>query len=60
MHQVLEYHRYGFRIVAFLGANRSPQLRSGNHVRPQSEDAQPWPFLGALEDRIQGKFLFWA
>ena len=35
MHQVLEYHRYGFRIVAFLGANRS---------RPQSRDARPWPF----------------
>ena len=44
MHQVLEYHRYGFRIVAFLGANRSHR----NQEMPGRG-----LFLGALEDRIQ-------
>ena len=53
VHQVLEYHRYGFRIVAFLGANRSPNCG----VETTSDRNQEMPgrglFLGALEDRIQ-------
>ena len=53
MHQVLEYHRYGFRIVAFLGANRSPNCG----VETTSDHNQEMPgrglFLGALEDRIR-------
>ena len=53
MHQVLEYHRYGFRIIAFLGANRSPNCG----VETASDRNQEMPgrglFLGALEDRIR-------
>lgn len=53
MHQVLEYHRYGFRIIAFLGANRSPNCG----VETTSDRNQEMPgrglFLGALEDRIR-------
>ena len=53
IHQVLEYHRYGFRIVAFLGANRSPNCG----VEATSDHNQEMPgrglFLGALEDRIR-------
>lgn len=51
MHQVLGTTDTGSH-RAFLGANRSPTA-GWNHVRPQSRDARPWPFLGALEDRIR-------
>ncbi|MFQ7855431.1 MAG: hypothetical protein ACLRIS_10160 [Flavonifractor plautii] len=63
MHQVLEYHRYGFRIIAFL-AQTAPPTAGGDHVRPQSRDARPWPFPRRTGEigfgRPAWKFLFWA
>ena len=63
MHQVLEYHRYGFRIVAFLGANRSPNCG----VETTSDRNQEMPGRGLSSARWKigfrrpaWKFLFWA
>ena len=63
MHQVLEYHRYGFRIIAFLGANRSPNC--GWRPRPTTIKRCPAVAFSSARWKIgfgrpAWKFLFWA
>lgn len=43
--QVLDYQRYGFRIVAVSGRKPLPQLRTGNHCPSRNQEMPgPWPF----------------
>ena len=53
MHQVLEYHRYGFRIVAFLGANRSPNCGVETTSDFDREVEGRGAFMEAIAQRLE-------